>query len=176
MSQKWLMFIKHTAKNKQLELPSFHVLLGPCRSDLGLLEGYVSWGGKTVVEGLKLAPFGMVNFSEGYAVAPEKNHWKIRPLMFFSKKRFLGFRFLDSASVYHTICEICPIWVILYLWVLSNIFSSQQGFDLRLIRHHWRFFVCHAHLYSMQLYYTSSARTSRGRKFQRTRRRISRKH
>ena len=70
---------------------------------------------------------------------------------FFSKKRGLGFIFLDSASVYHRICEICPIWVI-FVGAIKH-FSSQQGFDLRLIRHRWRFFFCHAHLYSMQLCY-----------------------
>ena len=155
VSQKWLMFIKHTAKNKQLELPSFHVLLGPCRSDLGLLEGYVSWGGKTVVEGLKLAnPAEWSTSPKVTQLRLKKPNWKIRPLIFFKKR----FRFLDSVSVYHTICEICPIWVI-FVGAIKH-FSSQQGFDLRLIRHHWSFFLSCTPLFHATILYNDYSQST----------------
>ena len=84
----------------------------------------------------------------------KKPNWKIRPLIFFQKR----FRFLDSVSVCHTICEICPIWVI-FVGAIKH-FSSQQGFDLRLIRHRWRFFLSCTPLFHATILYNDYSQST----------------
>ena len=75
-------------KTNSLNCPAFMYSLDPAGRIWDCLKDMFPEA-STVVEGLKLAPCGMVNFSEGYAVAPEKIHWKIRPLIFFSKREVL---------------------------------------------------------------------------------------